>query len=178
MPTLQDLGDNINRFEQRLLEEVNELAAECNSSDPDSIRMRTREEIVNSPEFYAMALQMVAKDQLWDNQINCYGEKLPLYKPDTIRKKAKLGHDATKLVNYTNYWTGGFTNRGIAIYADREMNVINFEVRPPYDAFIPSDRGALTEENYLRFQAAVNEELDRRLKRWFREQLRTRRISL
>ena len=171
MPTLDDLQRFLKVSLPAISDKIEELVEQCNSSDPDSIRMRTREEIVNSPDFYIMALQMVVGNQLWDNQVNCYGEKLPLYKPDTIRKKAKLGHDASKLVNYTNYWTGRFYNEGIAIIADRDMNEVNFEIRPPYDAFIPDDRAGLTQENFERFQDAVNEEMDRRLAIWLREQI-------
>lgn len=156
---------------QSIAEQIREgserLMAEMNSNDPDSIRMRTLRDILESPEFYEVGIRLIAMNQLWENQVNRYGQKLPLYRPDTIRKKAKLGHPADKLVNYTNYWTGGFYNEGINVEVNLQGDSYDFVIVGKWANFIPEDRVGLTEENQEYFEQIVGEELRRRLNRWY-----------
>lgn len=171
MPLGESIAEQIREAEQRLIEEMN-------SNDPSSIRMQTLRDILLSPEFYEIGIRLIAQNQLWENQVNRYGQKLPLYKPDTIRKKNKLGHPADKLVNYTNYWTGGFYNEGINVEVNLEGNSYDFTIVGKWANFIPEDRVGLTPENQEVFEAQVAEELNRRLNRWFWQQYENIEITL
>lgn len=126
--------------------------------------------------------------------------KLPRYKPDTIRKKAKLGFPADKLERYTNYWTGTLRKYCIKVAVFLEEDRYDFKVfdypndqdsiplsemddaqmasfTPPrgfkaYSTFIPPDRIGLTSENIEYFEDLVREEVADRLDRWQAERLR------
>ena len=171
MPDLNEYADSITDLRARFEAEMERLREECNSTAPDSMRMRISEEVANSDEIFVMGLNFIVKDQLWELQINRDGQKLPLYKPATIAKKRLLGHSPDKLVNYTNYWTGKFYNYGINIDVDRENNFYDFKILPPYDEFIPADRVGLTQENEEILNYAIQREVDRRLYDWYEQQL-------
>lgn len=156
---------------------IHALEEEMFSHDPNSIGRRTLVEILETQEMYSYGIYLIANDQLWEEQINRYGEKLPLYKPDTIRKKNKLGHPADKLVRYTNYWTGAFTNQGIVIEVDLDRAWYDFVIRGKWAEFIPEDRVGLTPENEEKFKAYVEQEWRRRMQIWFNHELRTRDLN-
>ena len=153
------------------------LYEEMYSSDPNSVGRRTLVEILESPQIHIYGIRLIVNDQLWENQINRYGQKLPLYKPDTIRKKAKLGHPADKLVNYTNYWTGAFADQGVTIEVNQENDWFDFIIVGKWASFIPEDRVGLTDENEAKFRAVVQEEWKNRMSDWFINELMTRDLD-
>ena len=200
---LEPLLDGLAAFVDGAQDEVSialEIEAERNDTSPDGIMRRTVEEVLLSPYFQGMAIKMIADKQMWDNSINKYGQKLPKYAPDTIRKKAKLGFPANKLDRYTNYWTGKLRKYCIKVAVDLTNDTYDFKVfdypndqdsipmaemddeqrmsfETPegfkaYSTFIPPDRIGLTEDNILVFEAAVREEVASRLDEWQARRLR------
>ena len=159
---------------------VRELEEEKSSANPEGVMMQCVAGVLESPEFQAMAIRMIADDQMWGEQINMYGQKLPRYKPSTIRKKAKLGFPPDKLVNYTNYWTGRMRNHAIKVAVDLSNNSYDFKVfdvpGKAYSEFIPPDRIGLTDENREMFEWMVMREVQTELDRWMYEQLSMRGI--
>lgn len=129
------------------------------SSDPNSERMRIIEQVLYSEDAYRLGLMLIARDQLWESQINRYGEPLPLYKPRTIRYKAKRGFPPDKMVRYTEFDKGAFYNEGIAIEVDRANDFFDFYItdRRGYFAFIPDDVVGLTDDNEYIFKAQIEE---------------------
>lgn len=138
-----------------------------NSTDPDSIRMMTLEEILYSDDAYELGINLIARNQLWENQVNRYGQPLPLYKPSTIRKKLKLSPPPPpdKLVRYTENWTATFYNEGIQIEVNRAQDFFDFFItdRRDYFAYIPDDVVGLTPENEDIFKYQIGEWLNERL---------------
>lgn len=145
-----------------------------NSTDPDSIRMLTLEEILYSSDAYELGIMLIANNQLWENQINRYGEPLPLYKPRTVRYKVKRGVPADKRVRYTEFDTGAFYNEGIQIEVNRATDFFDFFItdRRDYFAYIPDDVVGLTPENEEIFKYQIGEWLNERLMEyWLNQEL-------
>lgn len=136
-----------------------------NSIDPNSRRMELLEEILYSAEAYDYGIRLIARDRLWEQQINRFGVPLPLYKPRTIRYKAKRGFPPDKMVRYTEFDKGAFYNEGINIVVNRSADFFDFYItdRRPYFAFIPEDVVGLTEENEEIFKYQIGEWLNNRL---------------
>ena len=59
---LKGITDEFDDFEQ----EQDEF---FNSTDPDSIRMRTLEEILYSDDAYELGINFIARNQLWEHQV-------------------------------------------------------------------------------------------------------------
>jgi len=159
------LDDDLNGITEEFDDFEQEQDEFFNSTDPDSIRMQTLEDILYSADAYELGIHFIAENQLWDEQIDRYSRRLPQYKPDTIRKKAKLGHPPDKLVNYTEMWTGAFYNEGIQIEVDRSRDFFDFfkTDRRSYFAYIPDDVVGLTQENEESFKYIIGEWLNERL---------------
>lgn len=145
-------------FYRELVEEV--------TSGPMGMQIRT--EVMESDEALILALKYITVDQLWENQIDMYGRKLPRYKPDTIRKKAKLGHSADKLVNYTERWTGRFYNEGIYVFVDAANDRYSFENTNAlsYFHFIPDEYIGMTDENFESYSSLMSDEVEEAQKRY------------
>lgn len=153
----QEIEDAID-FYRELVEEA--------TNGPAGQEIRT--EVMESDAALILALQYITVNQLWENQINMYGQKAPTYKPDTIRKKAKLGHPADKLVNYTQRWTGRFYNEGIYIEVDAARDQYTFEntFALSYFEYIPDEYIGMTEENFESYSAQMSYEVERAQKRY------------
>ena len=189
---------------QEELDIVRMIQEERNDNSPDSIKLRTVEEVLY--EFQGDAVRMIVGDQMWDKSINMYGQRLPKYKPDTVRKKAKIaGYPADKLLYYTNFWTGVMANYCIKIrvsltgdsydfklydYPNNEDQVLPLsdaeEMPPldelprgfkPYSLFVPPDRIGLTDENIAIFEEEVMREVADRLDRWQYKRLQEEGIT-
>lgn len=143
---LNNLGNYINEG----IEEYNTLSDESedffHSTDPSSRRMQLLEEILMSERAYKEGIRIITDTQLIKS-IDKYGQELPRYKPDTIRKKAKLGFPPDLLVNYTELWTGEFYNSGINIQVDLASDFYDFFVVGRWARFIPDEYAQMTEEN-------------------------------
>ena len=180
---LDGLCDVLDEYAASIEEEtaiVRELEEEKSSDAPGGVMMQCVADVLESPEFQAMAIRMIADDQMWEQQINMYGQKLPRYKPSTVRRKAKLGFPADKLINYTNYWTGRMRNHAIKVAVDLADNSYEFRVfdvpGKAYSEFIPPDRIGLTDENREMFERMVMREVQRELDAWMYQQLSSRGI--
>lgn len=136
-----------------------------NSTDPDSFRMRTIEDILYSDDAYELGIMLIARNQLWENQVNRYGQPLPLYKPRTIRYKIQRDVPAEKRVRYTEFDKGAFYNEGIQIEVNRATDFFDFFItdRRDYFAYIPDDVVGLTPENEELFKYQIGEWLNERL---------------
>lgn len=136
-----------------------------NSTDPDSIRMMTLEDILYSADAYELGINLIARNQLWENQVNRYNQPLPLYKPRTIRYKIQRGVPAEKRVRYTEFDKGAFYNEGIQIEVNRATDFFDFFItdRRDYFAYIPDDVVGLTPENEDIFKYQIGEWLNERL---------------
>ena len=157
------------------------LLDELASSDPNSIGMQIRVDVMESDYALRRALRLVVEEQLWENQINMHGRKLPEYKPDTIRKKKALGHPADKLVNYTEYWTGRFANEGVYIWADASEDrwELSNTLKYPYFKYIdsedyPRDILGFTDENYYGFLAEMDMEVEQEQYEYYVEKMEER----
>lgn len=133
-----------------------------------------RVEVMESDTALLLALRYILNDQLWENQIDMYGRKLPRYKPDTIRKKAKLGHPADKLVNYTERWTGAFYQEGVYVEVDAARDQYTFEntFSRSYFQYIPEDVFGMTDENFESYQSLMSLEVERAQKRYINRRVR------
>ena len=133
-----------------------EVIAEATSHEPGSIGQLLRIEAINSEA--DEIIRMVRDEQLWGEQIDMYSRKLPEYRPDTIRKKAKIGHPANKLVNYTENWSGAFYEEGleVQIFADTDSYGIGRTDRRDYFQYIPDEYIGLTEDNKARLLEVLN----------------------
>ena len=157
-----EFGDIKGEFEEYEEQEYDRF----NSVDADSRRMQLLEEILYSEDAYELGITLIAQNQLWENNVNRYGEKLPKYSPHTIAKKQRIaGYPANKLDRYTNYWTGAFYNEGIAIEVNRRQDFFDFFItdRRSYFQYIPDDRVGLTPENEEYFKDVIGEWLNERL---------------
>lgn len=132
-----------------------------------------RVEVMESDEALILALRYITVEQLWGAQIDMYGQKTPSYKPDTIRKKAKLGHPADKLVNYTQRWTGRFYNQGIYIEVDAARDQYTFENTNAlsYFQYIPDDYLGMTDENFESYSALMSSEVEKAQKRYINQKV-------
>lgn len=155
---IKDMSDELELFDQ----EQDEF---FNSTDPNSFRMMTLEDILYSDDAYALGIMLIANNQLWENQINRYGEPLPLYKPRTIRYKVQRGVPPEKRVRYTEFDTGAFYNEGIQIEVNRSQDFFDFfkTDRRGYFEYIPDDVVGLTQENEEIFKYQIGEWLNERL---------------
>ena len=139
------------------------------SSDPNSERSLILEEIMQSEDAWELAINLIARDQLLENQITPWGAPMPEYKPRTIRYKIQRGFPPEWRVRYTEYDTGAFFNEGIHLVTDRANMLYWFEIpdfaiaRHPYFAFIPEEYIDLTPENKQYFEDTVGEWLNNRL---------------
>lgn len=157
------LIESISQFfevKSEAIEFYRDLVTEALSTEPGSVGQQIRIDAINTPDVLRMVYQMVAVNQLWENQVDMYGRKLPRYKPDTIRKKAKLPYQTPdKLVNYTEAWSFTFMNHGLEIHIEPEMDkyfVVNTLARD-YFQYIPDEYIGLTQEN----REILEAELDR-----------------
>ena len=132
-----------------------------------------RVEVMESDEALISALKYITVDQLWGEQINQYGEKAPEYKPDTIRKKAKLGHPSDKLVHYTQRWSGRFYNEGIYIEVDAARDRYTFEntFALSYFQYIPDDYLGMTQDNFDSYEAEMSYEVEQAQKRYIKRRV-------
>lgn len=131
------------------------LLHEVHSDAPGSIGQQIRAEAMESDYALEVALRYVVVDQLWGRQVDSDGISAPEYKPSTVRKKAKIGHPADKLVNYTQAWTGRFYESGVMIHADADANLLMFMNTHalPYFQYIPDRYFGLTTENLEKYKA-------------------------
>ena len=131
-----------------------ELLNDVHSNAPGSIGQEIRAEAMESDFSLQTALEYVVLDQLWGRQVDSDGNLAPRYKPDTVRKKIKLGHPADKLVNYTQAWTGRFYEHGVVIHADAWEDRLYFLKSNAYPHFqyIPDEYVGMTEENLAAYR--------------------------
>lgn len=137
-----------------------DLVAEATSHEPGSVGQQIRIEAIETEDVLRMIYKMVAVDQLWETQTDMYGRKLPRYKPDTIRKKAKLPYQTPdKLVNYTEAWSFAFMNEGleINIYAEQDKYYVDKTDRRDYFQYIPDEYIGLSQENKEKLDAILDE---------------------
>lgn len=139
-----------------------------NAIDPNSRRMELLEEILYSEDAYELGITLIAQNQLWERNVDRYGDKLPKYSIHTIKKKARIpNYPTSKLDRYTNFWTGAFYNEGINIEVNRQADFFDFFItdRRSYFQYIPDDRVGLTPENEEYFKDVIGEWLNERLMR-------------
>ncbi len=150
-----------------------ELVRDVLSVEPGTTGNRIRAEVLESDMALQLAVQIIARDQMWELQIDPEGRKMPRYKPSTIRKKIKLGHSPDKLVNYTQMWTGRFYLNGIYVWVDGETLEYRFEKTDDYSyfAYIPDEYIGMTEENFEWYQDALSREVTRRQKEYIEIEL-------
>lgn len=151
-----------------------DLANEATSHAPGSIGQEIRIRVLESQDVIEMMYQIVAVEQLWENQIDMYGRKLPAYKPDTIRKKAKLPYQTPdKLANYTEAWTFSFMNEGLYMYIDGEGDRFEFDntLAKDYFQYIPREYIGMTQQNYERFHAQIDAMVWDEQRRYIQEQI-------
>ena len=136
-----------------------------NSVDADSDRMRILEEILYSEDSYELGIKLIAQNQLWEQQIDRWGDALPIYKPRTVRYKVQRGFPPDKRIRYTEFDKGIFYNEGINIEVNRHADFFDFfkTDRRPYFAYIPDDVVGLTQENEEYFKYVIGEWLNQRL---------------
>lgn len=152
------------------IEFYRDAVKDVSSSAPGSTGMEIRVEIMESDYALRRAIQYIAVDQLWESQINMYGEKTPRYKPSTIRKKAKLGQSPDKLVNYTEAWSYNFMNQGIYVWVDATADEYRFEntLALPYFAYIPDEMIGMTQDNFEMYEQEMKEYVEEEQRRRLR----------
>lgn len=167
---------------QDFLEYEEEVRKELFSSDPLSAGMQLRIKVMESDEVLIKGLNYIVQKQLWDEQIDQYGRKLPAYSKSTIQKKRKIaGYPSDKLVNYTEYWTGHFYNEGIRIEADgarNEWRFVNTYARPYFQYIDTVDIFGLTDENYALFTAEVDGLIEDAFYDYYKEKMSERGYDL
>lgn len=144
---------------QEALAFLEEVAQDASATYPGSPGMDITVEVMESEYALTRALQLITVDQLWENQIDMYGHKTPLYKPATVRKKAKLPDQTPdKLVNYTYAWSFKFMNQGIYIWVDAASDTFTFEntLALPYFAFIPDEVIGMTQDNFDLYESGMS----------------------
>lgn len=163
---------------QDFLEYEEDIRNELFSSDPLSMGMQIKIRVMESDEVLIKGLNYIVQKQLWDEQIDQNGQKLPKYSPSTIRKKKKIaGMPSDKLVNYTEYWSGRFYNEGIRIEADgasNEWRFVNTYARPYFKYIDAVDIFGLTDENNALFTAEVDQMIEDAFYDYYTEKMRER----
>lgn len=160
------------------LEYEEEVRKELFSSDPMSAGTQIRVRVMESDAVLILGLRYIVKKQLWEQQVDQNGFKLPTYSPSTIAKKRKIaGYPSDKLINYTEYWTGRFYNEGIRIEADGAKNEWRFVNTYAYDYFHYIDAVdifGLTPENYASFTAEVGDIVNDAFYEYYKERMSER----
>lgn len=161
-------------FTQEMEEAIDFYREVVEEATTGPMGMQIRAEVMESDEALILALRYITAEQLWGEQINMYGQKAPAYKPSTIRKKAKLGHPADKLVNYTQRWTDRFYNQGIYIEVDASRDQYTFEntFALPYFQYIPDEYIGMTEENFESYSSLMSYEVEEAQKRYINQAIR------
>lgn len=138
-----------------------------------------RTEVMESDTALILALKYIVVDQLWENQVDMYGRKLPQYRPSTIQKKARLGHPADKLVNYTERWTGRFYNEGIRVVVDAARDQYSFEntLALDYFGYIPDEYIGMTEENFDSYSSLMSLEVEKEQRRYINRRVQESQYS-
>lgn len=149
---LEDTNELIGRY-QAFLEYSEEISRELESPDPASIGQQVRVETIEQPWVVKQGIELIVRDQLWENQIDMNGNKLPAYKPSTLRKKIKK-FGSWDRANYVYFDTGYFYNNGLYIYVDAATDTFTVQSTDerPYFQYIEEHNAiGWTEENFAYF---------------------------
>lgn len=151
------------------------LLEELRSPDPASIGQRIRTEVVESDESFIFLNSLITKEQLFTRQIDMHGSPMPLYKPDTLRRK-KNKYPNWTAERYTYFDTGAFYREGIYMYADASSDtwIIQKVNNRDYFQYLMDDAVGLTEENFQIFTAYLDERVRKAQMQYFYEQVNER----